>query len=188
MTEYFTVAGRRTTEMPPETKIGPKGQLLQRIGSYIPGRGGTFTYREISPGATAGPVVVAPHTSPVTLSTFASGIVQKAQGALGSITPTQIAVGGGVVAGAIGAGVGGAALARRFGGKRKAKRKAKKSKAKRSRSSPKRSKSKGSKANARRNKRGGAVKGRYKGRKVLIAKNGTPYVIMANGKARFIKK
>lgn len=45
-----------------------------------------------------------------------------------------------------------------------------------------------SKRNAKRNRRGGAVKARHGGRKVLLTRKGQPYVLMANGKARFIKR
>jgi len=38
-----------------------------------------------------------------------------------------------------------------------------------------------------RNRRGGAVKDRYDGHKVLRTKRGQPYIILANGKARFVR-
>lgn len=63
----------------------------------------------------------------------------------------------------------------------------------------KRSKRKGGKSRSRpgkggvvrgkkdRNRRGGAVRDRYKGRKVYRTKRGQPYILMANGKARFVR-
>lgn len=38
-----------------------------------------------------------------------------------------------------------------------------------------------------RNRPGGAVKDRYRGRKVYRTKRGQPYILMANGKARFVR-
>lgn len=38
-----------------------------------------------------------------------------------------------------------------------------------------------------RNRRGGAVRDRYRGRKVYRTKRGQPYILMANGKARFVR-
>jgi len=43
------------------------------------------------------------------------------------------------------------------------------------------------KAGKARNKRGGAVRDRYKGHKVLRTKKGQPYIILASGKARFVR-
>lgn len=38
-----------------------------------------------------------------------------------------------------------------------------------------------------RNRRGGAVRDRYKGKKVYRTKRGQPYILKANGQARFVR-
>lgn len=107
---------------------------------------------------------------------------------LSQVPPGVVAAGGAALAAATI--VGGVAAARAV-----SKRKKTSKKKRTSRPSSRRGATRGTtrrtssrkRAAAKRNKRGGAVKGKYRGKKVYIAKNGTPYVYV-NGRPRFIKK
>lgn len=89
--------------------------------------------------------------------------------------------------GGIAAGVTGYVRSRKKATRRKSSGSGGKRRAKRQAGARRRVGSRPRKATKRRNKRGGAVKDRYKGKKVYRTKRGQPYVLMANGKARFVK-
>lgn len=102
----------------------------------------------------------------------------------GWVLPTAAAVGGLVVGGtAVGLVAASRRPKRRSSGK--SKRKASKSRSRQSR----RRVGKGGVVRGKRdrNRPGGAVKDRYRGRKVYRTKRGQPYILMANGKARFVR-
>lgn len=90
------------------------------------------------------------------------------------------AVGTGVVAAGVGVGALVASRRRKRKSSRKSKRKGGKSRSRLGKGGVRRGKKD-------RNRRGGAVRDKYKGRKVYRTKRGQPYILMRNGKARFIR-
>lgn len=121
-------------------------------------------------------------------TTLAMAVPAAATGALGGLKsamsgiPTAAIYGAGAVA-AVGAGVGVAAL---VGSRRKKRKSSRRSKRGAGKSKSRRG-SRGSRPRKTRNRRGGAVKDRYKGRKVYRTKRGQPYVLLRNGQARFVR-
>lgn len=103
-----------------------------------------------------------------------------------SLPPWLLPAAAGVAGAGVVAGVVGLVASRRS--KRKSsgtsKRKASKSRSRRA----SRKVSPTSRRNAKRNRPGGAVKSKWGGKKVYLTKKGQPYVIMGDGKARFIKR
>jgi hypothetical protein len=123
-----------------------------------------------------------------------SGIAEKISYGIQSvqdfITTNPLAAGATVLglAGATAATVAAVAVARKSTSRRKPHRSSSgrgRKASHRRRSGSGRAKSRGPRKT--RNRRGGAVKDRYKGRKVYRTKRGQPYILMANGKARFVK-
>lgn len=107
-----------------------------------------------------------------------------------TITPVEAALGG-AAAGAIGGGLLGYAIGRstKTGGSSRSSSRRRKRNGSPSRGArfASRGPRRGKRKTPRRNGPGGAVKQRYGGRKVFRTKRGQPYVLKANGQARFIK-
>lgn len=117
------------------------------------------------------------------------GGLSSAKSALSGI-PAPILIGGVAVAGAgVAAGAAYALSRNRSRGRGNQKRSSSSSSRKsNSRRSSSRKTTPTSRRNLSRNRRGGAVKARHGRKRVHLTKNGQPYVLMANGKARFIKR
>lgn len=127
-----------------------------------------------------------PGAVPTALPTVSdqAGLLQQGKSFLAEVpTPAIYAAG---AAAAVGLGVGAVALASRRRKKRSSRSSKRKAGTSKSRPGSRRSSTKRSSAK-RRNRRGGAVKDRYKGRKVYRTKRGQPYILLASGKARFVR-